>query len=140
MNKVLLDSDVLLDLFFDRKPFSEDAARIISLCEERSIIGFVTPVICSNMYYLLLKTSTHERVIQRLTQLIGIVDVLEMNKSTIIEALHSDFRDFEDALQHFVAVQNQSIDIIITRNVKDYKKSSIPVLTPNNYIKLIQSQ
>lgn len=137
MNNVLIDSDVILDLFFDRIPFSEDAAQIISLCEQNKMHGFVTPAICSNIYYLLNKISSHERVIRRLSQLLGVLDVLKMDKEVIVMALHSGFKDFDDALQHFAAVKHQSIDIILTRNIKDYKKSEIAVMTPNNFIRLL---
>ena len=63
MDKILLDSDVILDLLFDRKPFSNDSALILSWCELKEIQGFVTPVIISNTYYLLRKNSPHEKVI-----------------------------------------------------------------------------
>jgi len=59
MENVLIDRDVILDFFFDRKPFSDDAAVILSLCESKNIRGFITPVICSNLYYLLRRTSSH---------------------------------------------------------------------------------
>jgi len=61
-----------------------------------------------------------------------------MNKKTLLLALNSDFKDFEDALQNFAAINNNSVEIIITRNVKDFKKSKLAVLTPKNYIKTRQ--
>ncbi len=64
MNNILIDSDVILDFFFDREPFSENAAQVFSLCESNQIKGFVTPVICSNTYYLLRQTARHEKVIK----------------------------------------------------------------------------
>ncbi len=139
MKNILIDSDVLLDFFFNRIPYADDSALIISLCEENRAHGFLTPVICSNLYYLLRKTASHAKVIQKLTQLLSILDVIQMNKEVVLEALNSEFKDFEDALQHFAAVKHTHVDIIVTRNVKDYKKSEIPVLTPNNYIKLVSS-
>ena len=57
MEKILIDTDVILDFFFDRKPFSEHAEQIFSLCESKKIKGFITPVICSNTYYLLRQTA-----------------------------------------------------------------------------------
>lgn len=68
MDKVLIDTDVILDFFFDREPFSTDASKILSLCEKREVIGFVTPVIISNVYYLLRKTAKHEKVIEHLSR------------------------------------------------------------------------
>jgi len=137
MNNILIDSDVILDFFFNREPFSENAAQVFSLCESNQIKGFVTPVICSNTYYLLRQTARHEKVIEKLSQLMTIMDVLLMDSDIVIQALNSGFKDFEDALQHFSALKSGFIDVILTRNVKDYTKSDIGVLTPENYLKSI---
>jgi len=136
MKKILIDTDVILDFFFDRKPFSENSAIILNMCERKHIHGFVTPVIISNSYYLLRRTAQHDKVIDKLKQLLSIVDVLNMNKKTIESALNSDFKDFEDALQNFAAVSDGEIDVIVTRNIKDFKKSEIAILTPESFVKL----
>ena len=134
MDKILIDTDVILDFFFDRHPFSEFASTIISWSEKKKIEGFVTPVICSNVYYLLRQTAKHEKVIEKLSHLLTIVDVIQMDKKVLISALTSDFNDFEDALQNFAAIQQGDINVILTRNKKDFRKSKIGVMTPENYI------
>lgn len=136
MTKILIDTDVILDFFFDRKPFSENSAKILSLCESRKINGFITPVILSNVYYLLCKTSKHEKVIEKLKLLISIIEILVINKESIVQALNSDFKDFEDALQNYSAELNKNIDIILTRNTKDYIKSTLAVMTPDIYLSM----
>jgi len=136
MTKVLIDTDVILDFFFDREPFSESAAKILSLCESKEITGFITPVIISNVYYLLRQTAKHEKVIEKLKLLVSITEVLLINKDSILQALNSEFKDFEDALQNYSAELNKEIDIIITRNIKDYKNSSLGIMTPDNYLKM----
>ncbi len=125
--------DVILDFFFDREPFSDDAAKVLSLCESREIKGFITSVIIRNVYNLLRQSSTHEKVIKKLTQLI--TEVLITDRDAIIKALNSNFRDFEDALQNYSAELNGQIDIIITRNIKDFKNSTLGIMTPGNYLK-----
>jgi predicted nucleic acid-binding protein len=137
MQKILIDTDVILDFFFDRKPFSDDAAKILSLCESNEITGTITSVIISNVYYLLRQTATHEKVVDKLVQLVAITGVLATDKSVIIKALNSNFKDFEDALQNFSAEQSGEIDLIVTRNIKNYKNSRLGVLTPENYLKTI---
>ncbi len=134
MTKILIDTDVILDFFFDRKPFSENSSRVIALCEYKEIIGCITPVILSNVYYLLRKTATHEKVIDKLKILMSIIEVLVIDKDVIMNALNSPFKDFEDALQNYAAEINNEIDIIITRNIKDYKNSNIGVMSPDNYL------
>ena len=135
MNSILIDTDVILDFFFDRKPFSDDASAILSLCENKKTKGFITPVMISNIYYILRKLAKHEKVIENLKSLINIVDVAIISRESILEALNSDFKDFEDALQNFSIKNHQEIKIIITRNTKDYKTSSLAVMTPENYLK-----
>lgn len=135
MDKVLIDTDVILDFFFDREPFAEFATEILNLCESEKIKGFTTPVIICNVYYLLRKTAKHEIIIEKIKQLLNIIDITSMDKEVVFGALNSKFKDFEDALQNFSAIENGQISIILTRNVKDYKKSKLAVLTPETYLK-----
>jgi predicted nucleic acid-binding protein len=135
MDKLLIDTDVILDFFFDRQPFSAYSAKVFGLCETGKIMGFVTPVTYSNVYYILRQTARHEKVIESLRQLMTITDVLVMDKDVVTNALNSGFNDFEDSLQNFAAMKYGAIDVILTRNLKDYKKSEIAVLTPEMYIK-----
>lgn len=139
MENILVDTDVILDFFFDRKPFSDNAAIILSYCESNRIKGFITPVICSNVYYLLRRTSKHEKVIEKLSQLLTFIDVLQMDREIVLEALNSKFKDFEDALQNFSAAKTGNINAIITRNIKDFTNSKIGVLTPDNFLKTINA-
>ena len=139
MENILIDTDVILDFFFDRKPFSDNAAIILSYCESNKIKGFITPVICSNVYYLLRRASKHEKVIEKLSQLLTFIDVLQMDKEIVLEALNSKFKDFEDALQNFSAYKSGNIDAIITRNIKDFTTSKIGVLTPDNFLKTLNA-
>jgi predicted nucleic acid-binding protein len=139
MKKVLIDTDVILDFFFDREPFSENAAKILSLCEKKVIAGFVTPVIISNVYYLLSQQAKQEKVIEKLKVLLSIIDVLIIDKNSILVALNSDFKDFEDALQNYAAELNGEINLIVTRNTKDYKKSELGVMNPEDFLKYINA-
>ena len=137
MHKILIDTDVILDFFYDRKPYSEYAAQLLSLCESRKITGFVSPVICSNAYYILRQTSRHTKVIEKLKQLRTILQVIPMNGDVVLKALDSGFDDFEDALQNYAAVRVKQIDAIITRNVKDYRKSELAVFSPEEFLSSI---
>jgi len=135
MTSVLVDSDVLLDLYFDRRPHSEYAERLLTACERGEVQGFVTPVICSNLYYLLCRANPREKVLHQLAQLLRFIQVIGMNHDTVTRAIGSDFKDFEDALQHEAAVAASNISVIITRNVKDYRHSTIAVQTPEQFLK-----
>ena len=135
MANVLIDTDVILDFFFDREPFAKFATEILNRCEEEKISGFTTPVIICNVYYLLRKTSNHQLITEKIKQLLNIIEITEMDEEVVLNALNSEFKDFEDALQNFAAIQNGKINIILTRNIKDFKKSKLAVLTPETYLK-----
>lgn len=137
MKSVLIDSDVILDSLFDRKPFADYATIILKMCETGKINGFLTPLIYSNVYYLLRQTAKHEKVIEKLKQLLKITEVLLMDRKVIENALNSEFKDFEDGLQNYSAFNSGNIDLILTRNLKDYKNSELGVFTPETFLKSI---
>lgn len=135
MDKVLIDSDVILDFFFDREPFAQFATEVFLRCESKQLLGYTTPVIICNVYYLLSKTAKHEVIIEKLKQLLRIIEITAMDKKVVMAALNSDFKDFEDALQNCAALNQGDIPIILTRNTKDYKKSELAILSPEMYLK-----
>lgn len=135
MDKVLIDTDIILDFLFDRNPFSDDASKLLSLCESKQIQGFVTAIMLSNIYYLLRKTAKHEKVMGSLKMLMNILDIVTTDRNSVLHALNSEFKDFEDALQNFSAESDKEIKIIITRNIKDYKSSNLSVMQPEIYLK-----
>ena len=135
MDRVLIDTDVILDFFFDRKPFAEYATEILNLCEENKLSGFTTPLIISNVYYLLRKTAKHDIIVEKIKQLLSIIEIIKMNKNAVFNALNSEFKYFDDALQNFPAMENGEISVILTRNIKDFKKSELAILTPETYLK-----
>jgi hypothetical protein len=88
------------------------------------------------VYYLLRKTAKHEKVIEKLKMLINLIEIATINKATILEALNSEFKDFEDALQNYSAQHDKDIQVIVTRNVKDFKESRLSVMTPETYLRI----
>ena len=135
IEKILIDTDVIMNFFFERQPFVEDAAEIFSLCENDKIEGFTTPVIIANVYYLLRKTAKHDLVVSKLKQLLSILDVLQMDRNCIIDALNSNFKDFEDALQNFATTNSGMLKAIVTRNIKDFQNSELAILTPELFLR-----
>lgn len=134
MNKTFIDTDVILDFMIAREPFAMDAARIFSLSDKKEISICTTGLVFSNAYYVLRKLGTHKKVIEKLTQLARLVDIIGLSKIAVMQALESEFNDFEDALLHYAAL-SENVRIIITRNTKDYKYSELAVLTPDQYLK-----
>ena len=135
MTQILLDTDVILDFFLERKPFFQDSVKILSLAENKKIKIYVTSLSFSNCFYILKQIGSRETVIDNLRKLARISEIMSVNSKSVELALYSEFKDFEDALQYFSAYQKDKINVIITRNIKDYKKSELPVMTPENYLK-----
>jgi len=134
MSKIFIDTDIILDFMIAREPFAVDAARIFSLSEQNKINLCTTGLVFSNAYYILRKLAPHKKVIEKLTQLTKVIEIIGLSKSAVLQALSSEFSDFEGALQHYAALSEKAT-IIITRNIKDYKSSELAVLTPDQYLK-----
>ncbi len=134
MENVFIDTDVIVDFLTGRKPFSLESAKIFSLIDQKKIRGYVSALSFSNLYYVLRKFGPHKKVISSLQELSELVDILKVDSNIIKSALISDFKDFEDSIQYFAAQEHKKIDSIITRNIKDYKDSSLPVMTPEIFL------
>ena len=135
---VFIDTDVIIDYLTDRKPFSDDAEQLFGLIESGKIRGHVSSLCFSNLYYLISQHISNARTLALLSDLAGVVHILKVDKETIHLALESDFRDFEDAIQFYAAAAFKRMDLIITRNTKDFKHASLPVMTPNTLLKSLQ--
>jgi predicted nucleic acid-binding protein len=133
MDKIFLDTDVILDFLLAREPFAKDAARIISLSERRKIQACTTVLVFANAYYILRKLAPHKKVVEKLLQLSRLIEIIDLTKPAVILALHSDFSDFEDGLQCYAAIAGK-VKIVITSNVRDYKHSELAVLSPDMYL------
>jgi predicted nucleic acid-binding protein len=140
MEKVFIDTDVIIDFLTDRKPYSTEAAKIFSLIDQKKITGYVSSLSFSNLYYVLRKFGTHKKIMTSLHELAELVEILNVDGDTIKYALGSDFKDFEDAIQYFTALKNKKTDCIITRNIKDYKNISLPLMTPETFLVMVENR
>lgn len=133
MDRILVDTNIVLDLLAKRKEFIIEAQALFTLSDKNAIKLYVSPLTFANTYYMLsqkMKLNDAKKILRKFKIL---VEVLPMDDKIIDLALESDFKDFEDAIQYHTAIEND-IDIIITRNLKDFKTSRIPILTAKNYI------
>ena len=139
MTDLFIDTDVIIDFLIDRKPHSREAAIIFTLIEQKKLKGYVSSLTFSNLYYVLKKIESHNKVISKLDSISKMLTILKVDQQTIKDAIASGFQDFEDSIQYFCAIDNKKIDVLITRNTKDYKNSEIPVMTPSDYLKTVSS-
>lgn len=133
--RLFLDSDVLLDLFLERQPFYPYMQLLLIKVEGKLEIN-TSALIIANVNYLLTKSTSKAESKERLKNFVNRINILPFDKQAIDFALNSSFTDFEDAIQHYIATEN-NCDLIITRNIKDYKNSTIPVLTTEQFLRTI---
>lgn len=137
MKKLLIDTNIIIDLLAKREPFYTEAAMLFTLADKQKLTLCVSALSFANVNYILLQSKKAEEAKQILRKLKLIVDVLSLDEKIIGLALNdNDFRDFEDALQYYSAIES-SAEIIITRNLKDFQKVKLPVMSAAQYLKSV---
>jgi predicted nucleic acid-binding protein len=131
MIKVFLDTNILVDLIADRKPFSKHAIEIFKSAEERKTQLFRSSHSIATAHYLLKKYVEEKDLRDILSNLLEFLDVISVDLDVLKKGLRSNHKDFEDAIQIICASSITGIDFIVTRNIKDFKTSNIAVLTPD---------
>jgi predicted nucleic acid-binding protein len=134
MENIFVDTNIIIDLLAKREPFYKDAQDLFTLSDKKEIQLCISSLSFANTYYSIVKHHKDIDARKYLAKFKVLVKVLPLEDKAIELALASNFNDFEDGLQYFVAMDNES-DIIITRNKKDFKNSKIPVMTAGEYIR-----
>lgn len=137
MNKIFVDSDVILDLLCKREPYYQDAAAVFTLCDKKQLNLYTTSLVFANVYYILRKIVGIENAKKLVKKIRLLVHVISVEEKEVDLALNSQFSDFEDALQYFTAAEHK-IKIILTRNIKDYKGTAVSIQTPEQFIKMLK--
>ena len=133
MAKIFVDTDVCIDLLSGRKPFNATAEKLFSLADIGKIKICVSSLSFSNIDYVLRSQYSANHSRQIIAKFKTLVTVLSVDSKTIDLAIASDFNDFEDAIQYYSAIEN-GLTTLVTRNLKDFKKATIKVVTPETYL------
>jgi len=133
--RVFVDTDIIYDLLAKREPFYSSAAQLFTLADEGKVHLYISALSLANIHYLISKKQSESQAKQILRKFKVLVHVTSLTDKIIDMALNSEFDDFEDAIQYFSALQND-VGILLTRNLKDYKKAEISVLTAQDFINL----
>ena len=134
MTNIFIDSDIIIDLLAKREHYLE-AAELFSIIRNRKLRAYTTPLVLANVDYIITKYSNRQRSKKAIRELRKYLSILSMDENAVDKAMDSPLTDFEDALQNYAAEYYGDIDVIITRNTKDFKKSEIGVMTPESYLK-----
>ena len=134
--KLFVDSDVVIDFFTDREPHANPASELFELNEQGKVKLYLSAVSINNIYYIVRRFLGHKKTIEVVELLAEMTEIIGTTRKEIIQALKNDISDFEDSIQYSSALTIKGIDAIITRNIKDYRNSSIAVMTPLSFLKM----
>lgn len=132
MKHFFLDTNVVIDFLADRAPFSFEAAKLFNLVVSGKIVLHISAVSYNNIYYVMRQSLTNAATIKLLEKLSEMIEITDVTAHIIRQSLKTDFKD---AIQYYCALSIPEVQAIITRNTKDFKKSTLPVLTPTEALK-----
>ena len=136
MKKVLIDTNVALDILLNRSPFYANSVDVFVLAEQKIITGYVSAASVTDIFYIACKDIGKKDTHNAIKHLLHVFQPAAVIGDNIFKALDLDWGDFEDAVQ-FVVGESHSVDYIVTRNTRDFSFGSIPAVTPQQFIKNI---
>ena len=134
--RALIDGNILLDVLEAREPHLEASSKIWKLCETDRLEGYISALTFADLVYVLRKELTPEQICEVLEKLKLIFRFADLCESDLTEAANMKWKDYEDAVQS-AAAKRIMADWIITRNIKDLRKSAVQVCTPAEYLQMI---
>lgn len=132
--KVLIDTNIILDVLCNRKEFVADSLRVFQCCEAQHITGYISALSIPNIVYIMRKELDSERIKEILHTLTMVFSVVELREVDLLKAAELSFDDYEDAIQSVCGARVQA-DYIVTRNGKDFANSSVPAISPTGLLK-----
>ena len=138
MDKLFLDANVIVDFLCERTDdFYLPAARLMVMSYNKEVeLCCSTLTLATASYFMEKGKIDHAEIFHKISDMISICDLVNIDRDVVEKALSSEFTDFEDALQYFSA-KNSGADIIITRNKKDFRNAQLPVYTPKEYLEML---
>ncbi len=133
--RLFLDTNIVLDLLSERNPFYRSIATLATIAENNHVVLVVSSLSFATANYFITKCENAEIARKKLQKFRVLCEVCDLTASVIDKGLLSNFSDFEDSLQYFCA-QNANCNLIITRNLKHFIKSDIPVFTAEEYLRI----
>lgn len=131
--KVLIDTNLVLDLLLNRKPFVAKAVQVFKQAEKGHIEAYLTANSVTDIVYILRKAYSGDQIKENLQNMFGFIKIMNVTASDIIGAFKLDMPDYEDALLVQCA-KAASIDYIVTRNKKDFNDCPVECLSPEEWV------
>ena len=137
MNKprLFVDSDVILDLVLYREDHFGFAQNLFDQYQQGKCTLFTSSIVLANMHFIIRKLHDLKFANSSILFVNKHFKIIDANNDDIENAIQSKFSDFEDGVQYFSALRSKKIDVLVTRNVKDYKHALLPVFAPKQWCK-----
>ena len=139
MIRALVDTNIIIDYVLERHPFHADAEKIVLLAANEDFVGYLSSITPVNVYYTGRKLKGKDHALKEVRRLIQLFEIATADKQTLQNAFDLEFSDYEDAVQCASAI-SESLDAIVTRDTSGFKKSSIPVYSPADFLDVLQNQ
>lgn len=137
--RVLLDTDVILDFLLERMPFFPAASELLELNANGTFDAYISSITAINVFYIGRKVVGAIKIRQGIDDLLRLVRVTAVDRASLIQALALPFTDYEDAVQH-TSASAAGLDAIVTRNLSDYKNSTLPAYSPADFLNHLKHQ
>ena len=134
MKKIFVDTNIIVDLIADRRPFSKFAIEIFSKAQDKKLKLYTSSHSIATTHYLLKKYIEEKELRNVFYNLLDYIQVIPVDLDVIKKGLKSKHKDFEDAIQMLCAYSIEKMDCIVTRNSKDFRDCEIPVLSPDEFV------
>lgn len=131
--KILIDTNIIVDVALERQPFYSESVQVLSLVHQKQVEGYISASTVSDLYYIIRKPKGRDQTMDFLRRISTFCRVATVDESVISMALAANFRDFEDAIQYSTARVNQ-LDAIVTRDIADFPVNTPRILTPAQLI------
>lgn len=131
--RVLIDTNIIMDVLANREGFSEPASQLFKLCEVGQVQGIIYALSIANIAYIMRKELDREQIKDVIAKLDAIFTIADMKGDDFKKAAELPMDDFEDALQSVCATRLKA-DFIVTRNLKDFKNSKVMAIKPNELL------
>ncbi len=130
MKHIFMDTNVVIDFLTNRQPFVLDAAKLFDMAVKGKIKIYISALSYGNIHYVVKRSFGNNMAISLLNELAEMTEIVDVTKLIIMQSLKTDFKDYEDGIQYYCALSVEDISLIVTRDTKDFKKSTLAILTP----------
>ena len=136
--KILIDTNVILDVLVKREPFYVDSARVWTLIRRKFIAGYLSAISINKLYYIVKKLEGHKTAASFVDQILEDYEIIDLTKSILKQARTIQKKDFEDLIQYFSAL-HEGCDFLVTRNKKDFPLIGIKIISPRELLKRLEN-